>query len=43
MFAAQKPTAPITASAPPRGWRTKAIAVRTPVATVAGPFASRRR
>ena len=41
MLAAQKPTAPSTASPPRDGSRTKPIAVRVPLASVAGPLARR--
>ena len=41
MLAAQKPTAPSTASPPRDGLRTKSIAVRVPLASVAGTLASR--
>ena len=41
MFAAQNPAAPASAIPPREGSRTKAIAVRVPLARVAGALASR--
>ncbi len=41
MLQAQKPMAPTTASPPRDGLRTKSIAVRVPLASVAGALASR--
>ena len=42
MLHAQKPIAPTTASPPRDGFRTKSMAVRVPLAIVAGAVASRR-